>query len=329
VKDREQEIESRALDAFLAPGADDERLLAPDESAERFRTYFAPPEALLDDPELHPRRVVLLWRWARAFCHSVGVLEEDETLEEALETLDDPWYGGVRPRPTPRERALLRLDGTSALYRACSEPGGLPILPPGDDRDGRWVDAFAAVSSDLRLRSAGPRAAEALRPLLDARYAAKVGVTVEQILSLEELAVDEAQRIVLRSGERAAVDHFRERYGLSRREGLGLVRLARADVVLYGRTSIEEDRALMVAQLRDLLDRVRRTMNTAEETRILKELARVQGLTRLEPEDAGSEFLGIVRTVAARQDALPLAPGAYDAEEENDEEGGPRRLGAG
>jgi hypothetical protein len=47
-------------------------------------------------------------------------------------------------------------------------------------------------------------------------------------------------------------------------------------------------------------------MNTDKELRALKELARVQGLTRTDPEDLGRAFAGIIAGVAQRQDRKML-----------------------
>ena len=135
-------------------------------------------------------------------------------------------------------------------------------------------------------------------------------VSAKAVYRLEELLVDQAQRVLFRHGERGVMDHFRERYGLSRRECLGLVRLARADAVQYGRSSVEDDRSLMVAQLKDYVDRARDASNLDGEMKGLRELARVQGLTRTEPEDKMSEFLGVVRRVSGRQDAVQLVGAA-------------------
>lgn len=310
------DIQTPDLDRFLSedPGNDAPRLLTAKQALELFTKAErgANADALLKDGQLHQHAIVVLWRWARAAATAVGRCSDDETLDAALGDLDpNPWTARLVPRPTPIQRALLRQGATSALYTATAGEG-ICLLPPTDGRIARWIDAFESVTEDIGVKRA-PRGPDVLRLLMDHALAPLVRVSTTQLYALEELMVDQAQRVLFRHGERGVMDHFREKYGLSRRECLGLVRLARADALQYGRSSVEDDRALMVAMLKNYTDRARETMNMGDEIRALRELARVQGLTRTEPEDKMSEFLGVVRRVSGRQDALQLVSAAADA----------------
>jgi hypothetical protein len=281
-------------------------------TAALFRAAHRDPgsEALLSDTALAPLLVVALWRWARAAAQAIGRLSDDETLDAALGDSEPcAWTERLVARPTPSQRALIRQGATSALYQAVSGEG-IALLPTREPA--RWCAAFEVVAEDLGLRR-GPRGPDVVRVLSDPAIASLVPVAHKAVVRLEDLMVDQAQRVLFRHGERGVMDHFRDTYGLSRRECLGLVRLARADALQYGRSSVEDDRALMVAQLKDFADRARDAMNMGDEIRALRELARVQGLTRTEPEDKMSEFLGVVRAVSGRQDALQLVSAAADA----------------
>lgn len=307
-------ISTPALDEFLSgPPADLPRALTSAESLRSFRAAATEGGELAQDPALQPALRISIWRFARVICTTAGVLSEDETLEDALADLrPDPWTARLRARPTPSQRAVLRNGSASAVYTALSSPDGLPLLPPRDGRASEWCELFRRIADDVLLRRA-PRGPDCLAVLTDPTLAVLVEATSPQIERVEELMVDTAQRVLVRHGERGVADHFRERYGLSRREALGLVNLARADSLKYGRSSIEDDRALMVAVLKDYLDRARESMNMGDEIRAIRELARVQGLTRTEPENVAAEFLGVVRSVAGRQEALRLAPAAAEA----------------
>lgn len=308
-------IRTQGLDDFLAAGdADAPRLLSSREALSVLRAAArgADADGLLGDPTLSARLVLCLWRWARAAASAVGRLSDDETLDAALSDEEPcPWTGRLVARPTPVQRALIRQGATSVLYRATAGTG-IALLPPRSTSAERWCEAFVSVADDLGLRRAA-RGPDCLRLLFDPALAPLVPVSYPSILRLEELLIDQAQGVLFRHGERGVMDHFREAYGLSRRECLGLVRLARADALQYGRSSVEDDRALMVAQIKDFVDRAREAMNLGDEMRGLRELARVQGLTRTEPEDRMSEFLGVVRRVSGRQDALQLVAAAADA----------------
>jgi len=308
------EIRTPELDRFLREAPDDlPKRLTRKEALAAFKEAERNEEALLlaEDPELAPHIRVALWRWCRAAASAVGRLSDDETLDAALGDSDPcPFTRRLVPRPTPIQRALIRQGATSALYEAVSHEG--IALLPDYPRAARWCAIFDLVADDLGARRA-PRGPDVLRVLTDPTVAPFVPISPKALIQLEDLLVDQAQRVLFRHGERGVMDHFRDRYGLNRRECLGLVRLARADALQYGRSSVEDDRALMVAQLKDYADRAREALNMGDEIRALRELARVQGLTRTEPEDKMSEFLGVVRRVSGRQDALSLVSAAADA----------------
>lgn len=300
-------VETSAVDAFLAQQL--ERPLRAGDVLRILRSISAPTE---HDPALVPHIRLLVWRWCRAAGQAVGRVAEDEGLEQALADSDPcPWTERLYARPTPTQRALLRNGATSSMFGAVGGEG-IPLLPPQDARTPRWCEAFSIVATDLLFKRA-PRGPDCLRYLEDPSLARFLELSEETILAVEELMVDQAQRVLLRHGHHAVVDHFTANYGLTRREGMSLVLLAKADARLQGKSSVEDDRALMIAQLQSLVDRARESMHTGDELRALRELARVQGLTRTEPEDRGAEFLNIVRSVSGKQDALRLVPAAADA----------------
>lgn len=320
------EISTDALDAFLARPIVQLRRFTFEEAVRRLREAFrAQGQAVgLEDARLQPHLLMLLWRWSRAAAAALGRVSEDETLEDALADAPRPcpWTERCVVRATPTQRALLRLDSTSTLGRFAREPG-LPLLPPDDERIASWCEAFDVVAHDLTFHRA-PFGPDCLAILTQPELAARVAFGPTNIMELEELLVEETVRVMVRYGERPLIDHMRERYGLTRREAQALIRLGRADAMKSNRSTVEDDRAMMVAMLKDALARARETMNMADQTRLLKELARVQGLTRSEPEDIGAEFLGIVRSVGARQETDHYLPSgvanALEADEDEPED---------
>lgn len=310
------DISTDALDAFLARPIQHARWFTFEEAARRLRDAFrSSSEAVgVHEPRLQPHILMALWRWSRAAAAALGRVGEDETLEDALADAPrpNPWTDRCVVKATPTQRALLRLDSTSILGRFAMQTG-LSLLPPGDERIEDWCKAFDTVAHDLSFHRA-PHGPDVLAILAQPEHAQLVTFTAQNVMELEELLVEETVRVMVRHGERPLIDHMRERYGLTRREAQALIRLGRADALKSNRSTVEDDRAMMVAMLKDALARARETMNMADQTRLLKELARVQGLTRSEPEDIGREFLGIVRSVGARQETDHRLPsGVADA----------------
>ena len=298
------EVVTQALDRFLEPRPP--RRLEGEEALARLRAIMRDdvPPAPLD--ENTPHRILVLWRLARSSAILLGICAEDEHLDAATEILPSPWHVSVRPRLAPAQQAVLRRSSAAEMIALFGE--GLPLLPPSDPEQARrWCSAMSLLARDLGIE----RTREGqlgLQGLLHHKTCAYAGVSVANILAVEELLIDEAQKLIVECGERPAIEHFRNRYGFARKEAIGLVRLARADALAVGGSSVEEDRAIMVANLKDVIARAKEEMNTDKELKALKQLAAIQGLTRTEPEDRAADFMRVIGAVAARQDRLLEAP---------------------
>lgn len=301
------DVATSAIDAYLA--APTERRLSGAEFARAIREALSPVVQPPDRDRLpknedQAQRVMVCWRLARVMAQVAGLCTEDESLDEATEVEDQslsPWTHPTVPTVGRAAQAQIRRGMATVAYSYYRE--GLPLLPPSEPGDvaERWCKLAALIARELRI--AGTDDGErGLEGLLDPRTAPYANVTEANVLALEELLVDEAGKLLIECGERAAIEHFRARYGFARKEAVGLVRLARADALVTGASSVEEDRAIMVANLKDLAARAKEEMNSERELRALRELARVQGLTRSEPEDLARTFSDVIARVGRQQD---------------------------
>lgn len=295
------------LDEFLRGGlprpwrSPEERDRALDRAFER-QEVEVPPEEFL------PQRIMVMWRLARAAALVLGLAQRDQTLDEATEIRPDPWTETVRPLLSPTQQWLLRRTSAATLGSLYSDDG-LPLLPPDDARLGRWCAAMALLARDLGLGRT-ERERQGLRGLLEPRSALYAGVTVEHILALEDMLIDQTQDLVVRQGgERVAITHLREQYGLTRKEATALVQLAKSVAQQEAGGDLEQNRVILESQLKDYAGRARETLNMADELRAYRELARVQGLTRSDPDDMSRDFVRIIAAVAERQDrVLDVSP---------------------
>lgn len=298
-------VEAPALERYLEGGYDAERpiRILPRDLPARLKVAFRDPDE--EFAELLPERILVAWRIIRPLAFALGLCAEDESLDAATDREPSPWTTPRVPDLSVRDQLAVRRSTIARVLQFGST--GLPLLPPpaGDPLLAKWCCAAAFMARDVGVeRSARGRAG--LEPFLDPAIAPFCGVTPEHLLGLERVIVDETTRIVVESGDAAAVRYYRERYCFSRGEAMALVRLARSEALRAAPQSIEEARAITVARLEDFLGRAKETMNMADELRALKELARVQGLTRSEPEDRAGDFLRVIAEVASRQDAQRL-----------------------
>ncbi len=299
------EVVTRALDQFLEPRPP--RRLEGEEALARLRTLLRDDDVPPDPPEeALPHRILVMWRLARATSRLLGICAEDEALDAATEIQPSPWTEAAKPRLLPSQQAVLRRASAADIIALFG--GGLPLLPP-EEREiaTRWCKAMAIMAADLGIERT-EEGRDGLAGVLHPRTAAHSGVTETHVLAVEELLIDEAQKLIVECGERTAIDHFRNRYGFARKEAIGLIRLARADAMHVGGSSVEEDRALMIAQLKDLIARAKEEMNSDKELKALKQLAAIQGLTRTEPEDRAADFARVIEAIAIRQDRALEAP---------------------
>lgn len=275
-----------------------------------FASAELPERADPFDPESKPQRIMVMWRLARTTAMVKGLVGEDETLDAGTELDPCPWTNPFKPHISPSQGAALRRAQIAQLGRIHSEGKGLPLLPPRSDADGaltRWCNAAAIVAADLGVE----RSREGLlglQGILDPQQCARCDVRAREVIAFEELAIHQALQLLLDAGERACIKHFREKYGFSLKEAKGLIRLVKATAVEAAAASTEEKRALAEMRLEDQLGRYKESMDMDGELKTIKELARIQGLTRTEPENQAADFADVVKRVSFRQDQATLDP---------------------
>jgi len=300
--------ERKPLETFLG-GARWRRLVGAELRRELREAFATRPEYAPE--ELEPYRIMVAWRLARRTLALKGLISDEERLEDALVEADS-WSARTRPltRPIagqrgPRPQALPVL-----LLHA--EERGLPVLPFGLDAPERvrWCDAAVHVA-----RIIGVEATEAgchgLLGLLDPVSVEVNHPSAKQLLAFEEMLLLEATELLVTAGDRATLAHYREGYGFVRDECLGILRMARARAREECSADVEENRALLAAYWKDYIDRARKEpVGMVHEARGYKELAKVLGVTRTEPENMLGDFIKTVAAVAgeARAKALAASP---------------------
>jgi len=215
---------------------------------------------------------------------------------------------------------------------------GLPLLPPPPPPE--WLDpsgsplvdyeAFSDGPLLLWLRCAGKVASRyafldgtkkdadsgrrGLAGLLEPELARLAWPGREHIMAVEEMLVDEALRIMVSGpgrgeigrGVMAASEHLREHHGLQEREIQSVVRCALSLARRSVESQMEDQRALMVLRVEDYLERCRSAGDRDSESKGLKLLMTIQGLSRTEPEGAMGEFLDALSRVSREKGRPPV-----------------------
>lgn len=299
------DITSPKLERFLASA--EERPFTPSERLRRIRVIFGVSrqrDRALE--ELHPYRIMALWRIVRVTMEVKGRISEDERLADATAINPSPWTSptkGVTPRPNaPVQR------GTGGLLSRHMEGDGLPLCcPPAKEADlvARWCDAAGIAAAILGIAD-NERGQMGLQGLLDPEQAPHCCPTPEQVLAFEEQLISEAVETLIEHGEPATMQHYRGVYGLTRKEALSIVRMSRQRIKEDMTIPVEEARSILLARYERYLYDVSQTPNMRDRLLALKEVARITGVTRESPEDAMRDFLGVVRAVSSRREAAEI-----------------------
>lgn len=261
------------------------------------------------DPETKPQRIMVMWRLIRTTAIVKGLCSEDETLDQATEVEPSPWTNPFLPVGSASGGSALRRARATTLLRQHNVDGGLPLLPPRATPEalGRWCTAAAIVAADLGVE----RSREGLlglQGLLDPHQCKRCDVRSAEVLAFEDMLLTESLDMLLDKGERASLRHFKSVYNFSHKEATGLLRVVKVQALERSGASVEEKRALQEMRLEDFVGRCKETMDMDGEMKGIKELSKIQGLTRTEPEDQAAEFFQVVKRVSNRQDQELLDP---------------------
>ncbi len=304
--------QSEALDAFLSGGRI--RRLQGLERRKFVQDFFAAgrPGPAADEliPDDHPLRIMVMYRLCRQTAVLKGLTAEDETLDATTELAPSPWITPFTPvGMLPSMAAAIRRASGHRLLTIHAEDGGIPLLPPRSHPEqlDRWCRSAGIIAADLGIERT-PTGLRGLRGLLDPAMCCKCDVTSGEVLGLEELIHTEMLDMLLDVGERATIKHFREEYGFARKEIIALIRVVKTMALERSAASIEEKRAMQEMRLEDFIGRAKNAMNMDDEMKGVKELAKIQGLTRTEPENQAAEFFDVIKRVSQRQDQQIHSP---------------------
>jgi len=300
------QIETPGLDDFLESGAP--RRLIGEEGRAFWRACFRPDAPVAPPEELHPHRVMALWRITRFALRAIGRLAEDERLFDATERLEpDPWEFPVKPlagASPPRYAAALLAHVTKA--------GGAPIICPSEPlARAHWCDVAALAAKALALDS-HPVGEAGVTGLCDPKTAALCCPTKEQLLAFEESFLGEVSRLIVQKGQPDTISHLCERYGFARGEAVGYAKLVRAEIAAEEVTDIEDARSFLSAHLLDYLARIKDTANMRDELAALKLYGMIHGVTRGEVNDENKIRIAVINQISSERDDSKLLPG--DAE---------------
>lgn len=287
---------------------------------EMVREFFARAwaEEYAEEESILPYRLFVAWRIVREIARHKGYITHDMALEEGL-----PLCGHPDPWATPAEAVADQGVALDALVKhELSRSSDIALLPPVPQHPDPWSDpavmAYHRVVSRV-VKNLGISHGSVLDPdlgrlglkgMLSPETAYEVFPSPQQIQTFEMLLIEETLKSLMTRGIAQTRRYLWERYGLTNLEIGGLLSQARRFASLLTEATIEEHRGMLMMKLEDLANRTRVAGDLKAELGVLKTIATVTGVTRVEDGDSTSEMMKAIQNVAnrRREPAASLPP---------------------
>lgn len=292
---------------------------------ELFQAAFAKARLSLDD--MAPYRTRVVWRTTRYLAIKLGVMQPTMLLgdmpQEAGDPINgiDPWHRPIPPeRLTPPHPDALTRQLMSLAHQCLAHADPVPFqrLHPTQDRIETveaagftllpttqtapyWSMSFDAICNALYVpRGAAKDKEQGNLGMMGLTDPERPDITVLACPSIAELLmwelflIDEATKMLANTGEHLIDTAFREHYGLLPFETDAIISRARKAILERVSLDVEEQRALMVMRINDVMARAKEALDPRAELMALKLLSQTVGITRAEPEDLKSMFRKVV-----------------------------------
>lgn len=223
----------------------------------------------------HGYRIIVAWRLTRAMMLEDGLLAMDERLSEM--DLDD--------LPTPQMTATREDFCDRVVVMA------------------RKIRVQSGTKSQPHLGYYG------LKGLTHASTVCDYWPGRPELLFFEDSLVEQLKTLCLRQSKKKSREQIRDLLGLQIKEAGALIKLAIAEAQMHENDDLETKRFLAENWLVDYIERSKDCGDLNSEMKGLKELAKVQGLTRVEPENQMDIMVQAIASVAAAAQRDERGPG--------------------
>lgn len=273
--------------------------------------------------EFHPFRIRVAHRIVREILRVTGACDPDQRLIEAMV----PDRERLNPWTHPLDRATsydpYSVGVTAVLERAHEMGFSLSVTPPpapeggslgpmGDRRLLLFVALVEATQRSLNIEAGvvgdPQRGILGLKGLVDPLLVRRCWPLTTELLAWEECLIQDTLEFMIQHGQNQAARWLRDEHGFFPFERAGWLRIAKNQAREITEGDIEDDRAFMVMRLEDYMHRCREAFDRVGELRGLKILSLILGLSKVEPEDAATEFSKIVNKLDAVRPARPQEP---------------------
>lgn len=288
-----------------------------------FKEVFMVPRMSLED--MQPELYLASYRIIRHMANALGLIENDELLT-ILDTPDPNNHQATHwtsPVPTPN---IPR--NTSHVVRQIMQcQPHLPLLPPAPPQEAyyqgtmqlhpdydplkdedlvEWCLRVQHIGQHLNLDTfgnaddpeSGPRAMKVLTSPLYARIAVPAP---SQLIVFEELILDEGRKVLVDQGNSAAARMLTDRFGFTRAEVLRTLKLVRSFAHNAFTAEVEQERAIMVLKLEEVVHRAREALDIRAELQALKAISVIQGLAPTGEDNTLKDIIEAARAYSAAQ----------------------------
>ena len=272
-----------------------------DQKNPHMRLFLNVVQLMLDAEEINPSYLPFQW-----VAKTVKFEIEPDTFQE-----EQRWfphhYPGVALLPPGIPYPFILADGTIRKDYDCQNPSHDPALHA-------YIKIIKALSEALYIDLGSLEDPDSgrygLAGLFEPSTIRQAFPSRVQMMTWESLLVDETLDNIVRDGMPKANRLLQDRYGYQSIEAQQFLKMAKAKAAYLASGDSEEDRGVMILRLEDAARRARESLDIRAELAALKNLAIVQGLSRVDPQDAMSDFVSIVKNMSGRPSEMPRLPEA-------------------
>jgi hypothetical protein len=269
-------------------------------NSEFFALIFREANLTLED--FTNQRIRVFFRLARELANHIRILNEEELLNSL---------------PIESWTKQLTVQRTTGRYKRTSDllsKAPLALLPPppnttnADSYDPEqdaplkhYCQALECLGEDLSIRAGTKKEPHlgryGLLGLLDPAQVRLACPSPQEVMDWEATLVQDAYRKLVGHGTDATYAWLHQQHGLMEREARPLVRAAREQALNRSEQDIEVRRAMQNLRLEGVARRGRAAANLSAQLKAEQLQAVINGLARSEPENAITEFVGVVKKI--------------------------------
>jgi len=233
-------------------------------------------------------RLLTAVRLVRELARLKGLVRGDQLLADSL-VLQRHWSVPVQYiHPCPPGPKIIR-EAFISIHPPDTPSMAHPLLL-------EWIDIMELIAIRLKIYSTS-KGLKGIYQLLDPSYLKEHFPEPEEIMAFERFQVDEILQTQVNQGMLRTLEILTKengQYALTPQEARQTMQLARSTAPELTKAEIEQEKALMILRIEEIIQHAKSQGDIRAELQALKLLTFVQGLHRVSGDDTMQELIKVI-----------------------------------